>query len=153
MVERLKFLMTGLSLSVDNHMVVKNRYLEYFNKHAVLDYKLSTCNDVYKELDGRVNDALSYIFWENRDVIRLQNIELSQKKEWWKIIAKRKDMEVFSRATPKDEELLCEYIYRMFIPETMVMPRWFFLLIWNLIAPHDEQLVEYVLRIYDEIVR
>jgi len=71
MVERLKFLMTGLSLSVDNHMVVKNRYLEYFNKHAALNFKLSTCNDIYKELDTRVNDALSYIFWENRDLIRI----------------------------------------------------------------------------------
>jgi len=40
MVERLKFLMTGLSLTADNFTVVKNRYLEYFNKHAVLDFKL-----------------------------------------------------------------------------------------------------------------
>lgn len=38
--ERLKFLMTGLSLTVDNMMVVKYRYLEYFNKHAAVVHKL-----------------------------------------------------------------------------------------------------------------
>lgn len=65
MVERLKFLMTGLSLTVDNHMVVKNRYLEYFNRHAVEQYKLSVCNDIFRELDNRVNDALNYIFNDN----------------------------------------------------------------------------------------
>lgn len=69
--------MTGLSLNVDNFTVVKNRYLEYFNKHAVLDFKLQVCNDIYGELDERVNDALQYIFRKSNETIRVQNIELS----------------------------------------------------------------------------
>jgi hypothetical protein len=49
--ERLKMLMTGLTLSVDNMMVVKMRYLEYFNEHSSVKHKLSVCNDLYGEFD------------------------------------------------------------------------------------------------------
>jgi len=44
--------------------------------------------------------------------LRVQNIELSQKKEWWKILMRNKNMEIFSRNSPKDGELLWEYVYR-----------------------------------------
>jgi len=60
------------------------------------------------------------------------------KKEWWKMLLRRKEMEVFSRYSPKDGELLSEYIYRMFIPENLILSKNLFILIWNIIAPTDE---------------